>query len=304
MHKIEEEIYTHSVEKPSDSNSDDLPKNIVRLKVSRLRVYKGFELETFRDLVRCVGELGYLNPQFNLLFRGQDIDYRDKKYGSIIYPSIFRRRSIGSQENRFKKLDESYEKLKRNYKFISLKKQNTPRVSILSYPEFYYALLQHYGKNKTPLIDLTQSLRVAATFALRESEDSEDSAESGYLFVLGMPYPHGSISHFIDQDMVLVKLQNVCPPNALRPHYQEGYLAGNFPFGSNLRAGDNLARRLIGKYKLVNFDESFWDEEFRPIPKEILFPEYDPFEEKLNKVLDEERRKSIFPQIRSKYGQN
>ncbi|VVB88455.1 FRG domain protein [uncultured archaeon] len=285
MHQIGDEIYTHSVEKPSDSNDEDLPKNIVRIKASRLRMDKGFEVETFRDLVRCVAELGYLNPQFNILFRGQDIDYRNKKYGSIIYPSIFRT-GEKLQEVRFNQLDENYKKLKRNSKIISLKKQNiSSRVSILSYPEFYYALLQHYEKNKTPLIDLTQSLRVAATFALRESEESDTS---GYVFVFGMPYPHGSISHFIDQDMVLVKLQNVCPPNALRPHYQEGYLAGNFPFNSNLRAGDNLARRLIGKYKLINFDGSFWDREFKPIPEEVLFPEDDPFHEKLNKILDKE----------------
>ncbi len=57
---------------------------------------------------------------------------------------------------------------------------------------------------------------------------------------------------------------------------------------TQVRAGDNLARRLIGKYKLVNLDGSFWDEEFKPIPEEVLFPEYDPFQEKLNKILDKE----------------
>lgn len=281
MHPIQDEIYTHSVEGKPDSNRD-LPKNIVRSKVSRLRMDKGFKVEKFRDLVKCVAELGYLNPQFNILFRGQTIDRRDNTKGSIIYPSIFRNEK-SVQEEHFKELDENYKKLEKNKFLISLKKQNIhSRVSILSYPEFYYALLQHYETNKTQMIDLTQSLRVAATFALRKSEESN---QEGYVYVLGMPYPHGSISHFIDQDMVLVKLQNVCPPNAFRPHYQEGYLVGNFPFKRDKRVGDNLARRLIGKYKLVNLAGNFWDEEFNPIPQEVLFPEDDPFQKTLNRIL-------------------
>ncbi len=66
MHQIGDEIYTHSVEKSFDSKDNDLPRNIVRIKVSSLRMDEGFEVETFRDLVKCVAELGYLNPQFGL----------------------------------------------------------------------------------------------------------------------------------------------------------------------------------------------------------------------------------------------
>ena len=135
-------------------------------------------------------------------------------------------------------------------------------------------MIQHYEIHPTPLIDLTQSLRVAATFALRK-------AHCGYVYVLGLPHPQGSISHFIDQDMVLIKLQNVCPPSALRPHYQEGYLVGKMPITKSKQGADNLARRLVGKYYLNNSDGHFWDAGFSAIDEEALFPISDPFKEEL-----------------------
>ncbi len=130
----------------------------------------------------------------------------------------------------------------------------------------------------TPLIDITQSLRVAATFALRNSN-------SGYLYVFGLPYPNGSISHFIDQKIVLVKLQNVCPTRALRPRYQEGFMVGKFPFRPTKEGGDNLARRLVAKFLLNNDSGEFWDKDFQPLPGEILYPQNDWFDNDLHKKM-------------------
>jgi hypothetical protein len=87
----------------------------------------------------------------------------------------------------------------------------------------------------------------------------------------------------MDEQMVLVKLQNVCPPDALRPHYQEGYLIGRLPFFAKKFRGDDLAQRLLCKFRLDNQDGSFWDESFRPIPDDVLFPMPDPFEERLRR---------------------
>lgn len=276
MHIIRDDIFTHSTEKPSESG---LPENIVKIKVKDIRKSKGFKVNKYSTLLRCVAELGYLNPQFNLLFRGQGRDHGNTKYGSTIYPSIFYDEFKEKRKELFKNLDENLETLESNKKRISLHKENIPsRKAILSYPEFYYSLLEHYELNKTQLINLTQSLRVAATFALLKGT-------SGYVFIFGMPHPHGSISHFIDQDMVLVKLQNVCPPDAKRPHYQEGYLVGNFPFMKSRRSGDNLARRLIGKYQIDNLDGGFWDSNFERVHKKVLYPDIDPFLNRLNKIL-------------------
>ncbi|MCK4796689.1 MAG: FRG domain-containing protein [Spirochaetes bacterium] len=275
MHTIREKIYTHFIENISIEKKNNIPEDMEKVRVNQIRNSSGFKVKTFRTLVRCMAALGYMNPHFNLLYRGQDKDYRNN-VGSIIYPSIFRpksnkRLSKIDIEGRFDRLGIIHKKLRNNNKITFLQK------GLLSYPEYYYALVQHYETNPTPLIDLTHSLRVAATFALHEGA-------SGYIFVFGMPHPHGSISHFIDQEMVLVKLQNVCPPNALRPHYQEGYLVGNLPIKEERLDGDNLARRLIGKYYLDNSDGYFWDKEFTEIPKQALFPANDPIQRELEEI--------------------
>jgi hypothetical protein len=277
MHPIRGKIFTHSY----DSES---PDNIVEMNITDLKEEKSvFEVNSYEKLVKCVAQLGYLNPQFNLLFRGQDKDHMDL-YGSSIYPRIFRHKSEKETEKLFIELNKNCENLESKKNLISLKKaKNSLLKSILRYPEFYYALLEHYQKNETPLINLTQSLHVAASFALINGQ------KSGYVLVFGMPHPHGSISYFIDQDMVLVKLQNVCPPEALRPHYQEGYLASNYPFNQQRLKGDNLARRLIGKYYLDDSKGKFWDKDFLRFSKEVLYPDRkDTFLKKLNDILERE----------------
>lgn len=139
--------------------------------------------------------------------------------------------------------------------------------------EAYYSLFQHYDVTPTPLIDITQSLRVAASFAL-------ETTNTGYLYVFGLPYPHGSISHYIDHNILLIKLQNVSPTYAFRPRYQEGYLVGKFPMRPTKEAGDNLARRLIAKFKLDNTANRFWDPDFTPMPAEVIYPTKDEAKEK------------------------
>ena len=245
--------------------------------VTRIRQSNGKPVKSFQDLVSCVAEIGFNNQRFNLLFRGQRKDYRDKKYQSVLYPTLCR----PDARKRFIRttvIKERYRKLNQLRDFLLQMHPEVMPLELSRHPESSFALLQHYGILPTPLIDLTQSLRVAATFALRNSR-------SGYVFVFGMPHPHGSISHYIDLDMVLVKLQNVCPPDALRPHYQEGFLAGRLPFLPKKEAGDNLARRMIGKYYLDNSKGNFWSKDFQPIPEKALFPTKDPFKRRLGKIL-------------------
>ena len=131
----------------------------------------------------------------------------------------------------------------------------------------------------TPLLDVTQSLRVAASFALM------NNPAEGYVFAFGMPHPQGSISHVVDQRLVLVKLQNVCPPEALRPHYQEGYLVGRLPVTASKEQGDNVAIRMIGRYRLDNSAGEFWSSDFQPIPKDALLPVNDPLEARLRGIV-------------------
>jgi hypothetical protein len=223
-----------------------------------------------------VAELGYQNHQYNLLFRGQDGDYKDKKGKTKVYPSIFR-----TTNDKFTKNIAKYrfEEIDRAIMALSKAKGRLGVHSVIkNYREYYMALIQHYELLKTPMIDLTQSLLVAASFALQKGH-------AGYIYVFGMPHPHGSISHFVDDSLVLVKLQNVCPPAATRPHFQEGYLAGRLPITKTKEAGDNIARRLIGKYFIDNSNKSFWKGGFKKIPHSVLCPIADPFLEKLTAIL-------------------
>jgi hypothetical protein len=91
------------------------------------------------------------------------------------------------------------------------------------FPELQWSILQHYEVCDTPLLDLKQSLRVAASFALNWT------SSEGYIFVFALPYPNGTISYFSEEELVIVRLLSVCPSEALRPHFQEGYLVGTFP---------------------------------------------------------------------------
>ena len=111
-------------------------------------------------------------------------------------------------------------------------------------------MFQHYEILPTPLIDITQSLRVAATFALKKNN-------YGYVYVFGLPYPNQSISYFIDSGIVLLKLQNVIDVHALRTRYQEGYLVGKFPFNYRKTQYDDLANRMVGKFFIDNSDDEF-----------------------------------------------
>jgi hypothetical protein len=142
--------------------------------------------------------------------------------------------------------------------------------------EAQWAVIQHYGLWPTPLVDVTQSLRHAASFAL--------SAEIGYVFVVGMPNSTGSITFDIDQHVTLARLQAACPPVAKRPHFQEGFLIGHFPFyelDDQTRRKSNLLRRLVAVFELDNRGGNFWSEHFPRIPEEAVYPKKDDLEQAL-----------------------
>lgn len=243
--------------------------------VSKVRSSPGYPVKSFRNLVNEVAKVTLNNRNYEMFYRGQTKDYLDSQSAyyngqtnkTILYPTICRpnKKPGGKYKASIRKnqIIKRYESL---YKLIDFTSEPGRR----DHDEYYFTLFQHYEIIPTPLIDITQSLRIAATFALRNSK-------SGFVYVFGLPYPNGSISHFIDHEIVLVKLQNVCPVGALRPRYQEGYLVGKYPFRDTKEAGDNLARRLVAKFMLDNTTDGFWDVNFTPIPNDILFPPDDPF---------------------------
>lgn len=254
--------------------------------VNKVRASEGYPIKSFRDLIAQVAIVTLNNSNFEMYYRGQTKDYlnnkstfyKDRKQKSIIFPNICRpeRNEDGDYKYSIRQnlIQKRYEDL---YKLIDFaNNKNRKRIPY----EVYMALIQHYEIMPTPLIDITQSLRVAATFALRRNT-------KGYLYVFGLPYLNQSISYYRDFEIILLKLQNVVSFDALRPRYQEGYLVGKFPFTNRKDIGDNLANRLIAKFELDNSSNNFWDQYFLPMPEEVLFPLDDIVEQNLKDLKTE-----------------
>jgi hypothetical protein len=209
--------------------------------VNKVRASTGFPVRTFRKLMDEVANVTLSNKSFEMYYRGQAKDYKNNQAKfykeripkTIVFPSICRpgKNSDGSLKYSIKKgqIAERYDDLAKMIELVQGHRNY--------FNEYYYALFQHYDVLPTPLIDITQSLRVAATFALRKSS-------KGYVYVFGLPYPNQSISYFSDIGIVLIKLQNVVPVKALRPRYQEGYLVGKYPITPTKTNGDDLSNRI------------------------------------------------------------
>ena len=87
-----------------------------------------------------------------------------------------------------------------------------------------------------------------------------------------MANSNGSITYAVDEDTMIMKLQSICPPEAVRPHFQEGYLVGSFP-RSEKAVDYEFRKRLIAKFRL-NLTK-FWCNDFSAIPKNALMPKDD-----------------------------
>lgn len=140
--------------------------------VNRVRASEGFPVKDFRDLINQVALVTINNKSYEMFYRGQSKDYlnnqgvyyTDRIKKSIVLPSICRPdlKADGTPKYSVRKavIQERYEKLYALIEYINKKTKKRNR------DENLMALLQHYEIAPTPLIDITQSLRVAATFAL------------------------------------------------------------------------------------------------------------------------------------------
>ncbi len=264
MEKIGRKIWTYL------PDQGDRP---VLAEVDEVARSAGYEVSSYFDLVDRVAAIGYLNSRYRLFFRGQGTDYRirtrDGRTGvSSIYASLYRSRgrSLPRAERlrRLEKLDWYTQALHRSFPGSS----RWDRTRLRKFSEPSWALLQHYQVCDTPLLDISQSLHVASSFATLGKE-----AGDVYLYVLGMPDVAGALSYRPDEGVVLVRLQSVCPPAAKRAHRQEGYLVGQFPWEMRKYASLNWARRLVAKFVLRV--DSFWDVDLPAIREVDLMPETD-----------------------------
>ena len=239
-----------------------------------------FPIKTFRDLVEKTAQLAYLNKDHLLFYRGQNSDYRNRGGSSTFYPSIYRRDYLPQREviNRFDILNGACKIL--TDLFVDQKVEGYKELKRKKYIQ--WSVLQHYEVCATPLLDFTHSLRVACSFALQDN-----NSDNAYIFVFGLPYITNRISVNSEHDLVNIRLLSICPPHALRPYFQEGYLAGTEDITTTYDSKSELDfnNRLIAKFEIPNSDD-FWGESFDQIPKKSLYPDNDPIWELTKEIKD------------------
>ena len=236
----------------------------------QIRESSPLKINKFIDLVKFIAELANENPDYSLFFRGQGKDHTLASSGaSTFYPTIFRKEGTLSKEElakRFDILNKCTDEFRKIYEAIN--KERFRKYN--KFPELVWAVLQHYNVCDTPLIDVTQSYRVAASFAYHTKH------KQAFIFVFAVPYPSGTISFSAEEEMLMIKLQNSCPPEALRPHFQEGYLLGNFPSRIDKKHAQlDFGKRLIAKIEIPRNKR-----EFRINPKLDLYPKNDETEKR------------------------
>jgi hypothetical protein len=243
---------------------------------------------TYEELVEIVSFLSVMNKRHSLFFRGQGT-HRDP------VPAIFRPQwvSLGGCVHNIPPRPEILEKIWKhlNGRIASIVEDGCStfpiprRATLRMFREAVWAVAQHFELWPTPLVDVTPNLRVAASFAL------SGKRTEGHLYVVGLPPSTNSVTYDSDQHVVLARLQAVCPPIAKRPHCQDGFLVGRFPFDNpnpnriDLKPGrvSSLQRRLLARIILHNSNEgssvgnhvrfgTFWDSDFPPMSFFSLMP--------------------------------
>ncbi|MCP4703971.1 MAG: FRG domain-containing protein [candidate division Zixibacteria bacterium] len=227
------------------------------------------EAKTFKELMKLIAQLAYLNKDYLLFFRGQNLDYKNRVGASSFYPSIYRYDSLSNEEIRYQ-----FDIL--NQTSISLV-EAFKQSGIDGYQEMrkkkyiQWSILQHYEVCKTPLLDMTHSVRVACSFAQRNN-----SSEYSYISVFGLPYLTNRISINSEHDLVNVRLLSICPPDALRPYFQDGYMVGTEDVTDNYESKTELDfnNRLILKIRIPS-SKDFWEKGLTRIPDNVLYPQRD-----------------------------
>lgn len=236
---------------------------------NKVAASEAFPINTFRELVEVAAKLSYKNKDNLLFFRGQNNDFLNKAGSSTFYPSIYRGDYLPIREltNRFDILEGACKALvdlfteKKIDGYKELKKRKYVQWSVL----------QHYEVCSTPLLDFTHSLRVACSFATLGNTN-----DFAYVYMFGFPYLTNRISINSEQDIINIRLLSICPPNALRPYFQEGYLAGTDEITTNFDSKNELDfnNRLVAKFK-INNSKVFWGNDFHEIPEASLYPKQD-----------------------------
>ncbi len=239
-------------------------------------------VSNYKELRKHIAQLSYANKDCILFYRGQKDDYRNIKSGkSTFYPTMYRGDRLEKEELKFR-----WEKLnKASEIFISKLKSKYPNKTYIVKRKriVQWSILQHYEVTETPLIDVTQSLKVACSFAVLDNNN-----EYAYVYVFALPYYTNRISVNSEHYLTNVRLLSVAPPQALRPYYQEGFLIGEDEFNETYTNKEelDLNNRLVAKFKFKN-DDTFWGDSEKALTAEELYPQDDEIEQLCKEVSNE-----------------
>lgn len=243
---------------------------------TRVRKDNGRLVESYLDLAQKIAELQYRNRDYVLMFRGQATDYKNRQANTSLRPSMFRsRESISNSAD----IQMRYDRLRRAEEILVARYSHMGHDRLKRYQLIRWAILQHYEVCDTPLLDVTSSIRIAASFA------SMSNTPEAFIYALGLPNVSGAITASAEASVTILRLSSVCPPEAVRPHIQEGYLLGEYPEISTWnqkRQYENyetdFGLRLVAKFRFR--PSSFWqaDQDFPQVPRSALYPasENDP----------------------------
>ncbi len=247
----------------------------VSVKCTEIRRGPGHRVKFYLELARKIAELQFRNREHVLLLRGQTGDYGNLQHSTTLKPSLFRptkgsRKNPGRAEiiSRFAQLRKAEEKLVAKY----VRDGHLGKDRLKKHQSVRWSILQHYEVCPTPLLDVTHSLRIACSFA------SLGAKGDGYVYVLGAPNLSGAITAGVEAGLQIIRLSSVCPPSAVRPHIQEGYLLGIYsemigPEQKELYEHYEIdfGRRLVAKF--VFNPATFWKDDNFPLVKErALYP--------------------------------
>ena len=239
-----------------------------------IRGGSGHEVRSYFELAKKVAELQFLNREHVLLFRGQSQDYRTTQKNSMLKATIFRLEG-GRRPNELV-LEKRFEKLRSAERELAIRceaEELQGHHRVIRYRIIRWAILQHYEVCATPLLDVTHSLRIAASFA-SNGNDTDDA----FVFAFGVPNLSGAVTASSEAGLQIVRLSSACPPDAVRPHIQEGYLLGEYPEMVDYQQKSlyddyemDFGRRLIAKFR---FNPSiFWNNKNYPRASEAaLYP--------------------------------
>jgi hypothetical protein len=232
-----------------------------------------YTTKKYNELVRHIARLAYLNKDHLLFYRGQGVQFKNKAGGTTFYPSIYRGDSLDRQtiDSRFRTLEHASRQLRALFVTGDLDgHREVARKRLVQ-----WSILQHYEVCATPLLDVTHSIRVACSFAQAAAK-----GRTAFVYVFGLPFVTNRISSNSEHDLVLVRLLSICPPAALRPYFQEGYLVGTADVTTEYedKSELDLNRRLVAQFEIPS-GPSFWGAGLSRVGDDELFPEDDSIRE-------------------------